>query len=89
MMPHQVKSLHYKDFMLMHMGYEKREEREVNRTRHIMAYIRMFGGVGATEVTLPKDVWPLSMDSENEKKLITTMKQAMEMLKDFQDCLKK
>lgn len=71
----------------MHRGYEKRHEREVNQTRHIMAYIRMFGGMGASEVTLPKDVWPLPMDSENEKRMITSVKQAMAMLKEFRECL--
>jgi hypothetical protein len=52
-----------------------------------MAYIKMFGGMGGSEVTQPKDVWPLPMDSENEKKMITTVKQAFVMLKEFRECL--
>jgi len=89
MLPKDVKSLHLKDFLLIHNGYEKRQQREVNQTRNIMAYIRMFGGMGSSELVFPKDVWPLPMDKENEKKMITTMKQALAMLKEFQDCLKK
>lgn len=71
----------------MHRGYEAREEKEKNRTRHIMAYVKAFGGMGSTEAVQIADIWPLKMDKTDEKKMITTMKQAMAMLRDFNDAL--
>ena len=87
MMPRDVKSLYLKDFLLLHTGYEKRHQREINQTRHIMAYIKRFGGMGCSEVTQPKDIWPLPMDSEYEKKPVTSLRGAMAMLKEFKECL--
>lgn len=66
-------------------GYLAKQDREWNRTRHLMAYIQTFAGMGAKEVARPQDIWPLPMDREGEKKMITTEKQALELLKEFEE----
>jgi hypothetical protein len=68
----------------MYTGYKRREEREWDRTRHIMAFILNFSGWGAREFKHPKDLWPLDIDRENEKRRITTLKQAWILLKEFE-----
>lgn len=64
-------------------GYARRKEHEWNHTRHIMAYVLNYGGLGAKETYKPQDIWPLELDKEDEKRMITTMAQAMILLKDF------
>lgn len=48
-----------------------------------MAYIATYGGMGATKFIQPKEIMTLDMDKEGEKKMITTLHQAMQMLKEY------
>lgn len=48
-----------------------------------MWYIKHFGGMGNPDKDQPKDIWPLNMDSEDEKKMITTLNMALDLLKEF------
>lgn len=66
-------------------GYLANQDREWNRTRHIMSYIGTFAGMGAKEFMRPEDVIALPMDQEGLKKPITTEKQALELLKEFEE----
>lgn len=66
-------------------GYLAKEDREWNRTRHIMAYIATYAGMGSSTFVRPEEIWPLPVDKEGEKKMITTEKQALELLKDFEE----
>lgn len=81
--PSEVKTLTLKDFNLMLTGYYRRQDHEWNRTRHIMSFILNYGGMGASDHYKPQDIWPLQMDKEDEKKMITTIHQAIELLKEF------
>lgn len=64
-------------------GYNRRIEREMVPARNIMAFIKAFGGMGATEFTSPQTLLPLSIDDENKKHMITTLAQAKKLLKEF------
>lgn len=65
-------------------GYLRRQEKEWNHTRHLMSYILNYAGMVAPEnFVRPQDIWPLSLDKEDVKKIITTMHQAMQLLKEF------
>ena len=64
-------------------GYYRKQERDANLARNIMWFIKHYGGMGNPDRDLPKDIWPLNMDSEDEKKMITTLKMAIELLKEF------
>lgn len=64
-------------------GYNRRMERELNNTRNIMAFIKAFGGMGASEFVSPQDLLPLSIDEENKKHMITTLAQAKRLFKEF------
>ena|GEM_PF-1571154 len=81
--PREVKTLHLKDFNLLLYGYHRRLEQEKNQTRHLMAFILNYSGMGATEHVSAQQIWPLSMDEESEKQFITTMKQAEQLFKEF------
>jgi len=83
MKPLEVKALLLKDFNLMLTGYMRAEEREWNRTRHLMSFILNYGGVGSKDYHTPQSIMPLDMDAENTKRLITTMKQAIQLFKEF------
>lgn len=73
-----------KEFNLRLLGYQRRQEREWDRTRHIMAFVLNYSGMGAKEFHHPKDIYPLSLDRENEKRKITTLKQVWALLKEFE-----
>lgn len=81
--PGEVKALTLLEFNLMLTGYHKRRENEWNIARHLMAYTATYAGMGATKFVQPKDVMSLDLDREGEKKMITTLAQAMQMLKEF------
>lgn len=83
LLPMQVKALTLRDFNLMLTGHYRRQEQQWNHTRHIMSYVLNYGGMGASEHYKPQDIWPLQMDKEDEKKMITTIHQAMQLLKEF------
>jgi hypothetical protein len=82
--PEQVRCTTYKEFNLLLTGYYRRQEQEWNRTRHLMAFIMNYGGMGSTEYIRPEDLYPLQMDRENEKRMITTAAQAAELLREFE-----
>jgi hypothetical protein len=73
-----------KEFNLMFTGYVARQDREWNRTRHLMSYIASFAGMGASEFVDPKRIWPLPIDREDQKKYITTLKQCLELITEFE-----
>lgn len=64
-------------------GYYRSQERETNLTRNLMWMVKHYGGVGNADKDTPRDIWPLSMDTEDEKKMITTLNMALELLKEF------
>jgi len=64
-------------------GYYRKQERDANLARNVMWYIKHFSGMGNPERDLPKDIWPLNMDNEDQKQMITTLKMALELLKEF------
>lgn len=82
--PLEVEACTLKDFNLMLIGYQRRQEREWDRARHIMAFVANYAGFGSREVLHPKDVYPLELDRENEKRRITTLKQALSLLTEFE-----
>lgn len=82
--PREVKALLYKEFNLMLTGYFRQQEHEWNRTRHLMQYIQVFGGMGASQVTRVQDIWPLQLDKEFEKRMITSLLMAKQLLKEFE-----
>lgn len=82
--PFEVNLLTMKEFNLMFTGYLAREDREWNRTRHLMAYIRMFAGMGASEIVRPQDIWPLPIDNGGQKKYIKTLKQCLALINEFE-----
>lgn len=86
--PVEVKALCLRDFNLMLTGYQKRQEKEINQTRHLMAFIRAFGGMGSPDVMQPQDIWPLSMDNTDVKRMITNKAQAEKLLGEFYEALK-
>lgn len=83
MKPHEVKALYLRDFNLMLTGYFRRKEIEDNRMRHIMWSVINFGGMGTTSPVTPDHIWPLTMDKEVEKRMITSLAMAIQLLKEF------
>lgn len=84
-MPLEIKKLTLKEFSLMLTGYLAKQDREWDRTRHIMSYIATYAGMGAKEFVSPQSIYPLPIDKEGEKRMITTEKQALELLKEFEE----
>lgn len=82
--PAEVKALLFKDFWLMLSGYERRLEKEWDRTRNIIWATIKFSGMGAPDVPSARDLYPLSMDRELEKRMITNLAMARELFKEFQ-----
>jgi len=82
--PNEVKSLLVKEWHLMYLGYQDRQNREWNRTRHLMSYIASFSGMGAKDFVHPKSIWPLPIDKEQEKKYIKTLKQCLDLITEFE-----
>jgi hypothetical protein len=81
--PHEVDAVQMADFNFILSGYYRKQERDANIARNVMYYIKHFGGYGNADKDSPRDIWPLNMDSEDEKKMITSLKMAMELLKEF------
>lgn len=48
-----------------------------------MWYVKHFGGMGNADKDMPTDIWPLEMDNEDKKQMITTLAQAQELIKEF------
>lgn len=80
----EVNLLTMKEFNFMFTGYVARENREWNRTRHIMSYIISYAGFGAGEFVNPKTIWPLPIDNEDQIKYLTTLKQCLELINEFE-----
>lgn len=85
--PNEVRLLTMKEFNLMFTGYLARQDREWNRTRHLMSYIASFAGMGANEFVDPKRIWPLPVDREDQKKYIKTLKQCLELINEFEQSI--
>jgi hypothetical protein len=82
--PNEVKALTLGEFNLMLTGYQRRQDIENNRTRQVMAFILNYSGMGAKEYHAAESLWPLAIDKENEKRMITSLKMAKELLKEFE-----
>jgi hypothetical protein len=81
--PHEVDAVQMADFNFILTGYYRSQEREANLTRHIVWAVIQHAGMGRQEKLSPKDIWPLNMDTEDEKKMITSLKMALDLLKEF------
>lgn len=81
--PLEVEACTLKEFNLLMIGYHRREERKWNRTRHTMSYIASCAP-GQTKFVAPRDVIGLEMDKEDGLRPITTMKQAIALLNEFE-----
>lgn len=73
----------YRDYNMIISGYYRKQERDANLARNVMWYIKHFGGMGNEDKDLPKDIWPLNMDNEDAKQMISTLKMALDLLKEF------
>lgn len=82
--PLEIKALNLRDFNLMLTGYQRRQDIENNRTRQVMTFILNYGGMGAKEYFPAEKIWPLSIDKEDEKRMVTSLKMAKELLKEFE-----
>lgn len=67
----------------MYRGYVRREEKKWQHTRELMAYTLNFSGFGARDITHSKDLVPLDLDKEQQKRMITSLSMAMDLLKEF------
>lgn len=81
--PREVKELSLRDFNLMFTGYFRRHENQWNQTRHVMWAVINFGGMGASTPLSPENIWPLEMDKLTEKRMITSLAMAIQLLKEF------
>lgn len=81
--PIEVKQLYFKDFWLMLTGYERRLEKDWDRTRNIIWATIKYSGMGAPEVPPVSELFPLSMDKEFEKRMITNLVMAKQLYKEF------
>ena len=81
--PWEIKKITLGEYALMYIGYHRRHEQEWNRTRHLMYAVINFGGMGTTTTVPPSQIWPLDMDSYGEQKMITTLAQAIQLLREF------
>lgn len=79
----EVHFIELREFDLLLTGYQRRQDRETNRTRHILSFIQAFSGMGASEFTPPDKIWPLAIDEEGKKRMITTIEQAKKLFKEF------
>lgn len=82
--PLEVNTLLFKEWHLMFLGYQDRQNREWNRTRHLMSYIASYAGMGARDFVHPKNIWPLPFDREDQKKYIKTLKQCLDLINEFE-----
>lgn len=80
--PLEVESCTLREFDLLMTGYHRREEKEWNRTRHMMSYIASCA-YGAPKFIPPRDIITLEMDKEDGIRPITTLKQALSLLNEF------
>lgn len=72
-----------RDFNFILSGYYRRLERDKEVGRNIMWFVKHYGGLGNPDKDTPQDIWSLSMDDEDTKKMITSLKMAIEMIKEF------
>lgn len=79
----EVSFIELKEFDLLLTGYHRRQDRETNRTRHILSFILSYSGMGASEYVSPELLWPLAIDEEGKKQMITTLSQAKKLYKEF------
>lgn len=79
----RIRMITLAEFDLILTGYHRRLEKEINQTRNIIAAtLNIQGKILKKEVT-PQGVWPLDMDRQRQKKMITTMADAMKLLKEY------
>lgn len=84
--PAEVNVLTLREFAQMQAGYLRREEKITNLARNLMATVINFGGLGTKTPVTATQIWPLNLDKEGQKRMITTLQQAMELLKEFKRC---
>ncbi|MEI2271832.1 hypothetical protein OHD16_06725 [Sphingobacterium sp. ML3W] len=83
----EVLSLTLSEFNLMHAGYKKRNEKEWDIARRTWGYIMVYGGLGLKKdqkVNI-EELWKLPFTDKKDGGIrkITTLKQAMALLKEF------
>lgn len=81
--PDEVNALTLREFAQMQAGYLRREEKITNLARNLMATVINFGGLGTKTPVTAATIWPLNLDKEDQKRMITTLQQAMDLLKEF------
>ena len=82
--PREVRLLTLKHFNLMLTGYINAQNREWDRTRHVMSYIASYAGMGSKEFLKPSDIHPLPQDFDDIKRMIKTVDQAKQLLNEFE-----
>lgn len=82
--PREVRRLNFRHFNLMLTGYLNRQNREWDRTRHLMSYIATYAGMGASQFVSPQEIRPLPQDYEDIKQPIKTVEQARKLLNEFE-----
>lgn len=65
-------------------GFQRREDREWRRTREIVGAVVNYAGWGAKDFIPASNLIPLYSDKEDTKQPIRTLKQAIQLLKEFQ-----
>jgi hypothetical protein len=60
-------------------GYRKRNQELWDHTRHIMLYTLQYGGMGTKKQYKASDI--IQLEKDKPKKLVTTKKEALEIVK--------
>lgn len=79
----KIDFIELKEYEMLLTGYHRRQDRETNRTRHLLSFIQAFSGVGGSEYISPQEIWPLAIDDEGKKRMITSLEQAKKLYKEF------
>lgn len=81
--PKEARKLTLAEFDLMMIGYHHRQEKEINRTRSLMAAFMNMAGKVLNQSVTPQQLWPLDMDRQSQKRMIMNMADAMKLLKEY------
>lgn len=81
--PNDLHTLTIGDFALMHLAFLKKEERKDIRARRIVEAIVNYSGFGREKFIPGSDVWPLTVDTEDQHQYVVNIKMALELLEGF------
>lgn len=83
----EILSLTIAEFNLMHVGYQRRNEKDWDIARRTWAYTMIYGGLGlkGDQTITPEKLWSLPFTDRKEVTItkITTMEQALQLLNEF------